>query len=190
VISNADEGRNQLKILSYNPGHDGAIAFLQDARLMMSVEAEKDSNYRYSTVSVADVLDVIGEIDDVPDVICMGGWWPQDHHEFLHGSLNNAGYRGVSGAGIILNRGRFLKGRVDYFSSSHERSHILCAFGMSTLPKGTPCYALVWEGEIGAFFEIDSDLNITLIANVLNQPGNRYGLLYGLADPTFPKDGP
>ncbi|MCW5728516.1 MAG: proline dehydrogenase [Parvibaculum sp.] len=61
---------------------------------------------------------------------------------------------------------------------------------MSSLPRGTACYALVWEGEMGAFYEIDPDLNITLIADVLNQPGNRYGLLYGLADPTFPKDGP
>jgi predicted NodU family carbamoyl transferase len=61
---------------------------------------------------------------------------------------------------------------------------------MSSLPKGTPCYALVWEGEIGAFYEIDSALNITLLADVLNQVGNRYGLLYSLADPTFPKDGP
>ena len=46
---------------------------------------------------------------------------------------------------------------VRYFSSSHERSHLLCAFGMSDLPKGTPCYALVWEGAIGAFYEIDPD---------------------------------
>ena len=61
---------------------------------------------------------------------------------------------------------------------------------MSSLPKGTPCYALVWEGAIGAFYEIDSELNITLLADVLNQPGNRYGLLYGLADPTFPKNAP
>ena len=61
---------------------------------------------------------------------------------------------------------------------------------MSSLPKGTPCYALIWEGAIGAFYEIDSELNITLLADVLNEPGNRYGLLYGLADPTFPKNSP
>ena len=79
---------------------------------------------------------------------------------------------------------------VHYFSSSHERSHLFCAFGMSSLPKGTPCYALVWEGAIGAFYEIDSELNITLLADVLNQPGNRYISLYGLADPTFPKNAP
>jgi predicted NodU family carbamoyl transferase len=59
---------------------------------------------------------------------------------------------------------------------------------MSSLPKGTPCYALVWEGAIGAFYEIDSELNITLLADVLNEPGHRYTLLYGLADPTFPKN--
>jgi predicted NodU family carbamoyl transferase len=179
-----------VKILSYNPGHDGAIAFLEDGRLMFSIEAEKDSNYRYSAVSVADLLGAVGELDAMPDVICKGGWWPRDHHEYLFGSHTNAGYRGVSNAGAIWDKGRLLRGRVDYFSSSHERSHILGAFGMSALPKGTECYALVWEGEIGAFYKIDRELNITLCADVLNQTGNRYGLLYGLADPTFPKDGP
>ncbi len=183
-------GRNRVKILSYNPGHDGAIALLQDARLTMSIEAEKDSNYRYSSASIVDLLNVVGELEEIPDVICMGGWWPRDHHEYLHGSKHNAGYRGLSKNDIILGKRKFLTREVEYFSSSHERSHILCAFGMSHLPKGTPCYALVWEGEMGAFYEIDSDLNITLIADVLNQPGNRYGLLYGLADPTFPKNGP
>jgi predicted NodU family carbamoyl transferase len=183
-------GCPDVNFLSYNPAHDGAVAFLQDSRLMFSIESEKDSNYRYSSLSIADVLGAVSELKVMPDVVCMGGWWLQDHYEFLHGSRTNAGYRGVSSASAILHKGRLLQGRADYFSSSHERSHILCAFGMSTLPKGTACYALVWEGEIGAFYEIDSDLNITLIADVLTQAGNRYGLLYGLADPTFPKDGP
>jgi len=61
---------------------------------------------------------------------------------------------------------------------------------MSSLPKGAPCYVLVWEGVIGAFYEIDSELNITLLADVLSEPGNRYTLIYGLADPTFPKNAP
>lgn len=179
-----------MKILSFNPGHDGAIAFLQDSRLEFSIEAEKDSNYRYSSVSVTDVLGAIGELSAVPNVICMGGWWPRDHHEYLFGSYTNAGYRGVSRENAILNKGKLLRGRADYFSSSHERSHILSSFGMSPLPKGTECYALVWEGAIGAFYEIDREFNIKLVADVLNQIGNRYGLLYGLADPTFPKNGP
>lgn len=133
------------------------------------------------------MFDALGELDKVPDVICIGGWWPRDHYEYLHGSPVQ--YRGVSKSDVIIDQRRLLGRSVHYFSSSHERSHLLCAFGMSSLLKGTPCYALVWEGEIGAFYEIDSALNITLLADVLNQVGNRYALLYGLADPTFPKDG-
>ena len=164
-----------MKFLSYNPGHDGAVAFVEDCRLVFSVEAEKDSNYRYSAISIAEVLDAVGQLSAAPDVICMSGWWPRDHHEFLHRSHKNGGYRGVSAECAIMDKGRLLGGRADYFSSSHERSHLLCAFGMSPFPKGTPCYALIWEGEIGSFYEIDPDLNITLIADVMSQPGNRYG---------------
>lgn len=180
----------EVRILSYNPGHDGAVAYLEAGRLVFSVEAEKDSGYRYSAISVADVLDALGHVNAVPDIVCMSGWWPRDHHEFLHGSHRNGGYRGVAAADAIMGKGELLAGRADYFSSSHERAHILCAFGMSGLPKGTPCYALIWEGEMGSFYDIDADLNITLIADVLSQPGNRYAFLYGLADPSFPKDGP
>jgi hydroxymethyl cephem carbamoyltransferase len=179
-----------MNILSYNPGHDGAIAYLQDAHLVVSIEAEKNSNYRYSPISSPDVFNVLGELDEIPDVICTGGWWPRDHYEYLHGSHVHVGYRGVLKSDVIVDQRRLLGRPVHYFSSSHERSHLLCTFGMSSLPKGTPCYALVWEGAIGAFYEIDSEQNITLLADVLNQAGNRYALLYGLADPTFPKDGP
>ncbi|MCA1440806.1 3-hydroxymethylcephem carbamoyltransferase [Ensifer sp. IC4062] len=178
-----------MNILSYNPGHDGAVVYVKDGRLVFSIESEKDSHYRYSALSISHVLDAIGEIDELPDVICTGGWWPYDHHEFLFGSLRNSGYRGIEPERTIIQPGRFFKGKVEYFSSTHERSHILCAFGMSTLPRGTPSYALVWEGDIGAFYEIDAEFNITLLGDVLNQPGNRYAMLYGLADPTFPKDG-
>jgi predicted NodU family carbamoyl transferase len=177
-----------VKILSYNPDHDGAIAYLQDAHLVFSIEAEKNSNYRYSPISSHDVFKVLGELEEMPDVTCTGGWWPREKH--VLGSHTIAGYRGVSEDDFIVDQRRLLGRPVHYFSSSHERSHLLCAFGMSSLPKGTPCYALVWEGAIGAFYEIDSDLNITLLADVLNEPGNRYTAMYGLADPTFPKNAP
>jgi predicted NodU family carbamoyl transferase len=177
-----------MNILSYNPGHDGAIAYLKDARLLASIEAEKNSNWRYSPVSSHDVFDALGQLDEVPDVICTGGWWPRENRQL--GSYSTAGYRGVLKDEIILEQRRLAGRQVCYFSSTHERSHVLCTFGMSSLPKGTPCYVLVWEGGIGAFYEIDSELNITLLADVLNQPGNRYISLYGLADPTFPKNAP
>lgn len=178
-----------MKILSFNPGHDGAIVDITEGHLKFSIEAEKDSNYRYSPISGPDLLKAIGEIENAPDIICVGGWWPRDHHEFLHGSSRNASYRGIAKDDIKVGQTRFLNKDIRYFSSSHERSHILCAFGMSPLPVGTPCYALVWEGAIGTFYEIDADLNIKLIADVLSQPGNRYAQLYSLADPSTPKDG-
>ena len=179
---------SNLKILSYNPGHDGAIAYLKNNHLVFSVEAEKNSNYRYSPISSRDVFDILGELEELPDVVCTGGWWPRDQFEFLRGSDAQVGYRGVSNRYLIVNQRRLLGKPVHHFSSSHERSHLLCAFGMSSLPKGSPCYALVWEGAIGAFYEIDSELNIRLIGEAMNQPGNRYAQLYGLADSTFPKN--
>ena len=179
-----------MRILAYNPGHDGAVTFIEDGKLSFSIEAEKGSNYRYSAISVSDVLDVVGELSNLPDVICMSGWWLRDHYEFEHGSRRNGGYRGTAEDLAIHEKGRFLRGSSDYFSSSHERSHVMCAFGMSSVPIGEPCYALVWEGEMGTFYEIDSLGRISVVRDVLTQPGNRYALLYGLADPDFPKDGP
>lgn len=181
-------GASKVNILSYNPGHDGAIALLQDYQLKFSIEAEKDSNYRYSPISSHDVFGVLGDLDELPDVVCTGGWWPRDNYEYLHGANDHVGYRGVSKSDVVVSQRRFLGKPIHHFSSSHERSHLFCAFGMSDLPAGSPCYALIWEGSIGAFYEIDSQMNITLLADVMNEPGNRYALLYGLADPAFDKN--
>ena len=174
-----------MKILSFNPGHDGAFAYLEDGHLVASIEAEKHSGYRYSPLSVPDVFSVLGELKEVPDVLCRGGWSPSDTH--LSAQRFLAGYHGVSTSDIIVGQKRILGKTVQYFSSSHERSHLLCAFGMSTLPKGTPCYALLWEGVIGSFYKIDSEFHLTKLADVMPEPGHRYALLYGLADPTFDK---
>lgn len=177
-----------MNIISLNPGHDGSVAWLQDGRLMSSIEAEKDSNYRYTPLSVHDMISALGEIRGSPDVICRGGWWPREAEPT--GSPPHVGYRGIATSEISISEQRFLGRPVRHFSSSHERSHLLCAFGMSDLPKGTPCYALVWEGTIGAFYEIGSELDITLISDVMHEPGHRFASIYGLADPTFPKQAP
>lgn len=177
-----------MEILSYNPGHDGAIAHLRDGRLTSSVEAEKDSNYRYTPLSTREVLEAFGRLDHVPDVVCTGGWWPREARPT--GSPFHVGYRGIDVSGITVAERQLLGKAVSFFSSSHERSHLLAGFGMSPFPQGSPCYALIWEGAIGAFYKIDRDMSITLIADVMNQPGNRYASIYGLADPTFPKNAP
>lgn len=175
-----------MRILSYNPGHDGAVALLDNGRLVFSVEAEKDSNYRYTPVAAHDVLDAFGRLESVPDVVCTGGWWPREARPT--GSLSHVGYRGLEPGEIIDDRTHLLGKPTPFFSSSHERSHVFSGFGMSPYPQGEPCYVLVWEGTIGAFYEVDEDVNITLIGDVMSEPGDRYASIYGLADPTFPKD--
>lgn len=177
-----------MNILSYSPGHDGAVVHVRDGHLVFSVEAEKDSNWRYSPIGAREVFDAFGALDQVPDVVSVGGWWPREAQPT--GPPLHVGYRGTATSEVVVDRRRLLGKSVPFFSSSHERSHLLCAFGMSPFPQGTPCYALVWEGAIGAFYEIGSDMSITLIADVMNEPGNRYASVYGLADPTFPKEAP
>ncbi len=177
-----------MDVVGYNPGHDGAFVQLRDGYLVSSIEAEKDSNWRYSPLGSAEIVRGFGRLDGPPDVLAVGGWWPRESRPT--GAADHVSYRGLGQSEILEEKRRLFGKDVRYFSSSHERSHLMCAYGMSSVPQGEPCYALIWEGAIGAFYEIDANLNITLISNVMNQPGNRFASVYGLADPTFPKDAP
>lgn len=177
-----------MDILAYNPSHDGAVALLREGHLAFSIEAEKDSDYRHSPIGSRELLDVLGHLDRVPDVIGTGGWWPPDGA--VRDAAPFAGYRGISDSDVVVGEQNFLGKTVRTFTSSHERSHLLCAYGMSPFAQGEPCYALIWEGEIGSFYEFGSDVGIKLIGEVMREPGHRYASIYGLADPTFPKDAP
>jgi hydroxymethyl cephem carbamoyltransferase len=183
-----------MNILSFNPihnqsdpSHDGAFAHIKNGLLMFSIESEKNSNPRYSSVSIHNLLNAVGEMVEMPDVICLGGWRP-GRKLASRGSLAYAGYRGVDKNTSVTGKLRIFGKQVDYYSATHERSHLFCAYGLSPLPKGTPCYALIWEGDIGAFYEIDSEFNITNLAEILRFPGIRYAGIYGLADPVIPED--
>lgn len=175
-----------MKILSCNTGHDGSVVYLKDGRLVYSKEAEKDSNPRYAQITESHIVKALEELGETPDLFCVGGFWLDE--STLTKKFPHVFYRGLERESIALGERNVAGQKLRYFSSSHERSHILCAYGLSGLPKGTPCYALVWEGIIGSFYEIDADFNITLLGEPMTQPGNRYAAIYGLADPTFPKD--
>src|SRR5947207_2290394 len=126
LVEDLSGGHSNVNILSYNPGHDGAIAYLKGAHLVVSIEAEKNSNFRYLPIFAHDVLVALGELEELPDVLCTGGWWPCDENPT---EPPTAGYRGLLKSDVILGHRRFLGKEVLYFSSSHERSHLLCAFG-------------------------------------------------------------
>lgn len=167
-------------VLSLKDGHDGAIAFISEGKLEFSIEAEKDNGFRFSEVEPRTLLKALKLCRRMPDLIAHSGW--SNGHD-PSGSPIGAGYSGL--ANIVYEEQNLMGENVINFSSSHERSHLLCAYGMSPFPQGKPCYALLWEGYFGAFYFIDENVNIRKIVSVIDHPGNRFAFLYGLADPTF-----
>ena len=62
----------------------------------------KDSNYRYTPLSSHDLVDAFGRLDQVPDVVCTGGWWSREARPT--GSPSHVGYRGVARDEITVDR--------------------------------------------------------------------------------------
>jgi hydroxymethyl cephem carbamoyltransferase len=171
--------------LSCKPGHDGAIAHLRDGRLDFSIEAEKDSFLRHAWIGPEMYVDTLSRLDAAPDAVCISGW-SKGLNDFDQSV--GAGYFGAGAEGILARRTSMLGTPVSYFSSSHERAHIWSAYAMSPFAQGEPVYCLVWEGVIGRFYEVGSDLGVRAFPTVLDSPGYRYAFVYALADPTFGDD--
>ncbi len=174
-----------MKIFAYKPGHDGHVALIDDGQLTFSIEAEKDSSPRYAPISNELMLRGLSLSDGPINVLATSGWMnsfrPMD-------DPIGAGYFGADTA-KNTDMASHLSGQgVRHFSSSHERSHIIGSYAMSPWPQGQACYALVWEGVIGAFYHVDENIKVTRIGTPMTGPGHKYGFLYGLADPAYPTD--
>lgn len=179
-----------MLILAMKPGHDGTITAIEDGRLLWSLEAEKDSFARYSVLSPDVILQLCARLDGLPDVVAVSGWQSKlegRREAFKVHSIFGAGYFGEDA--LTSGPSRFFGKRVRYFTSSHERSHILGAIGMA--PRGDhPLQAvLVWEGITGAFYLVDGAFRVVRTIPVLSQPGGRFAALFSICDPTFPAVG-
>ncbi|WP_164908351.1 MULTISPECIES: carbamoyltransferase C-terminal domain-containing protein [Yersinia] len=170
-----------MKILSFKPGHDGSISYIKDSKLIFSHEAEKGSGFRYCNITTECIIEALSTINDAPDIIALSGWSSGNNP---HNHDIGAGYFGLELTKPV--KMNFLKHDVFYFTSSHERSHLLCAYGMSPFRQGKPCYALIWEGHIGSFYYIDQHVRIKKLADIIPDIGIRYAFSYGIADKTFP----
>ncbi|QER90438.1 carbamoyltransferase C-terminal domain-containing protein [Streptomyces tendae] len=168
-----------MLILSFKEGHDGAVSAIEDGRLLFSLEAEKDSFPRYSSLSAEVLLNAVERLDRLPDVVAVGGWVKGER---ASNPPSRTGYFGVGQGSISDTAGRFFGRDVRVFSSSHERSHIMTAYGLSPFPAGQPAYCLVWEGNIGSFYRVDESGTVTHLRQVMSDPGNKYAFLFGLAD--------
>lgn len=166
-----------MLIMALKPGHDGSVAVVRDGKLLYALESEKDSFPRYAALTPMTMLDVAERVGDIPDVVALGGWDVQ-------GRPIGGGYDGMASG---LDRPMtFFGKRVRFFTSSHERSHVMMAIGMA--PRGNhPLQAvLVWEGWTGAFYLVDDQLRVRRHIPVMTEPGARYAFLFALADPAFP----
>lgn len=173
-----------MKIFSMKPGHDGSIALIDGAagKLEWSYEAEKDSFPRYEVFNPEQLVMAAGQVGAMPDVFAVSGW---GKGSMAANAPIGAGYYGHDGNAVLRRPARLFGVETTYFSSSHERSHLWCSYGLSPFEQGRPCYALVWEGALGDFYLIDGELEIMHIGRVMITPGNKYSFLYALADPTF-----
>lgn len=172
-----------MLILSFKEGHDGAVVALEDGELLFSLEAEKDSYPRYDRLTADLLLRAAARLDRQPDVVAVGGWVKGWHSVE---PPSRTGYFGVGAGSVSDEPGMFLGKPTRIFSSTHERSHIMSAYGLDPRQDGGPAYCLVWEGNIGSFYRIDESGGITHLRHVLTDPGNKYAYLFALADPGFP----
>jgi len=173
-----------MLVAAVNPSHDGAIAVLQDGRLIVSLESEKDSFPRHASVSPLSIFDAIEHMGEAPDVVALGGWLRPRTAAVPH---LGAGYRGQHAQSRTV---RALGKEVTLFSSTHEQSHIMAAVGMAPRDDARERAVLVWEGMLGDFYLLDEQHAVTRQVPVLQQPGPRYAFLYALADPSFPDVSP
>ena len=173
-----------MLVAAVNPSHDGAIAVLQDGRLIVSLESEKDSFPRHASVSPLSIFDAIQYLGEAPDVVALGGWLRPRTAAIPH---LGAGYRGRD---VQSRTVRALGKEVTLFSSTHEQSHIMAAVGMAPRDDARERAVLVWEGMLGDFYLLDENHSVTRQVPVLQQPGPRYAFLYALADPSFPDVSP
>lgn len=169
-----------MRILGLKTDHDGSAACINDGTLEFLIEGEKGSNYRHTALLPLTFIQTLGRLTDIPDVIAISGWM----------TLNPlvSGYGGLDRSSCRVGTVPILGKKVAYYSSSHERAHVLASYAMSPFPAGQPCYLLIWEGGIGSFYEIDEQLKITKSETILSEPGFKYAFLFHLADPTSAPD--
>jgi hydroxymethyl cephem carbamoyltransferase len=169
-----------MLILGFKPGHDGTVAAVQDRVLLHSLESEKDSGLRHEQLTPSTLLALTERLDAVPDVIAFGGW----HRDGRLGDHRlGVGYDGLDN--VEQRSVNFLGKDVTLFSSSHERSHLLMSVGMAPRDGFSERVVLTWEGAVGSFYLLDERYRVTRRLDVIQWPGWRYGMLFGIADPTF-----
>lgn len=142
--------------------HDGAIALVEDGRLVFCIEQEKrDNNPRYQTILNLDaVVLALAEHGLGPrdvDEFVLDGWDGEVESQFRVFSgdvpiaLKGAPYVESHAEGLLTSRdgsGLLLDGRVfPYKSYPHVTGHVTSAYCTSPFAKARqPSFCLIWDG--------------------------------------------
>ncbi|TCN26978.1 carbamoyltransferase-like protein [Sinorhizobium americanum] len=151
-----------MRICGIKLTHDGAIALVEDGRLVFCIEQEKrDNNPRYQTVDNLDaIVAALAQHGLNPrdiDQFVIDGWDGEDESQFqvLSGvaplTLKGAPYverhangllESLDGSGLILDDRAF-----PYKSYPHVTGHVASAYCTSPFANtGQPAFCLVWDG--------------------------------------------
>ena len=190
-----------MTIMGYSLPHDGSIAIIKDGKLLHLIEGEKDSGKRYSGVDKKVFLKYFRRYN--PHILAtkyfrnlsgeeVDSAYEGTNEDFIeqHNSvislLNYKNYQLHENYSLFdkepASFENFTTG-VYTFSTTHERAHIMSAYGMSPFPQGQECYSLCWEGITGRFHHINENLDILSFPTILESPGMFYAAAYFFAIP-------
>ena len=143
-----------MLILAMSDGRGGVVA-VEDGRLLFALDAGKAGRPRHAGLTA----ELVARAADR-----------------LRGGAGRRRPRGagpgtgsaICGAGAEADAdrpGTFFGHRVRLFSSSHERSHTMCAYGLAP-PGGAEYYAVVRERGLGAFHRVGDTGEVTHLGHV------------------------
>jgi carbamoyltransferase len=155
-----------MKILGIKLTHDGAIALIDNGKLIFSFEAEKLNNnprfqgFNFDTVEINDILDQFGYTLDDVDKIVIDGWCNPDFTTtYIEGvnlgkgefTLELMEYGSLIKNENILDYKEFdySKNGLVYNGYRHIAGHVFSAYCTSDFSKEKKSsYILVWDGGI------------------------------------------
>lgn len=181
-----------MRICGLKVTHDGAIALVEDGRLIFSVEQEKlGNNRRYQPIRELDVvsqtLAQFGyRLDDIDQFVVDG--WDGDQHSkipllssgqpitlcaapYIEASGRNV-MEPLTGAGLVMDGQKF-----EFVSYPHVAGHISSAYCTSDFAKqGLSAYCLVWDGSIfPRLYFVDPEVgSVTLVKSLFPLIGHAY----------------
>jgi len=174
--------------------HDGAVALLEDDRLLFSVEMEKlDNGRRHSPVddlaSVPEVLGMFGyRVEDV-DRWVIDGWDGKKSSvielfdrggptKLVVGPYRESEAHPDPLAPTQTGTITFGADRYPYTSYTHAAGHVASTYASSPFAaRGEPSLLLVWDGALfPALYQVDPSLGIEHVADLFPMIGHVYGI--------------